>query len=469
MSLRSALGLGRSDRSRWSWSLRVVLVLAIVVQVVVVTATPTRAQSAEESPEEATVLLLPYLLQPTDAPAGYTLTETTAYPSEAEAFEAVMVPPAHPRPMEALLTQLVNAGRIVRLRQGFENLDDPNAPAMSFAIAAFGTREQATSARNDPSTLLILQPDASVAAIATPPLSIAVDNAVDGVSAFLIDETFDEEEGPQRTGLIAWQRGRLVFTVATFGSPDVVGAALPALAELVARAEVRISAQPALPDQITPGPAYMATAARRLELYKLLADRQVPDDLFGAGLKPDGVEALPNALIVLDSLIADPSLRDPRLVADRLLRSERRILGANKQFDAVSQADDPDSATYPRVSVGHHLYADADGAREAMGASAAEISLRMNEEIYLLNEPTKQVMADTTSAMSMGDQTRTLTGRVMLDDGTEVQVTSVRWRRGAVELFADVAVVAGTDPGDLIQKAVDQLDAAYTSRPLPGM
>ena len=121
------------------------------------------------------------------------------------------------------------------------------------------------------------------------------------------------------------------------------------------------------------------------------------------------------------------------------------------------------------MSVGHHLYADVGGAREAVGASTAEISLRMNEEIYLLNEPTKQVMTDTTSAMILGEQTRTLTGRVMHDDGTEVQVTSVRWRRGAVELFADVAVMAGTDPGDLIQKAVEQLDAAYTSRPLPGM
>jgi hypothetical protein len=260
-----------------------------------------------------------------------------------------------------------------------------------------------------------------------------------------------------------------VFSVSAFGAPDVANAALPTLAELATRAEVRIANQASLPIQLTPSFPYLGTPARRLEQYKLLADRQLPDDAFGAVMTTDGVEALSNSLFILDSQIADPSISEPRFLINQLLKREQRILGANKQFDADGPEGGPISTTYPRVSVGHHLYANAAGAREAMEASAPELSLRLNEELYVLNEPTRQVMNDTTSAMSLGDQTRTMTGQVLLDDGTEILVTSVRWRRGAVELFADVAVVAGTDPGDLIQKAVEQLDAAFTSRPLPGM
>jgi hypothetical protein len=307
-----------------------------------------------------------------------------------------------------------------------------------------------------------------VATLAAPALGTAVGTPVDGVAAFTVDQTIDEETGPERMTMIAWQRGRLVFTVSAFGAPDTANAALPALVELAARAEIRIVSQPALPENMPPTSPYLGTAAQRLELYKALADRQIPGDTFGAAQKSDGVSAIPNALFVLDSQIADPSLTNPRLVADRLLTSERRILGTNQQFGADGPKDGPVSTTFPRVSVGYHLYADADGAREAMGASAAELSLRLNEEIYLLNEPTKQVMSDTTSATSLGEQTRTLTGHVMVDDGTHILVTSIRWRRGAVELFADVAVVDGTDPGDLIQTATSQLDAVYTSRPLPG-
>ena len=43
-------------------------------------------------------------------------------------------------------------------------------------------------------------------------------------------------------------------------------------------------------------------------------------------------------------------------------------------------------------------------------ASAAEIALRMNEEVYILNDPKQQSVSDTTSAMTVGDQTRTMTG-----------------------------------------------------------
>jgi hypothetical protein len=47
-------------------------------------------------------------------------------------------------------------------------------------------------------------------------------------------------------------------------------------------------------------------------------------------------------------------------------------------------------------------------------------------------------------------------------------VVSSRWRRGAIELFVDVAVPAGTDVGDLIRDNVTALDLAYETNPIPG-
>ena len=149
MSSHSAPDPTRSGRfSRWSWSLRLLIVVAIVGQGIAATHTPARAQAAEDSTEEATIALLPYLFQPEEAPAGYTLTTTVAYPSEAQAFEAVMIPPPDPRPMEALLSQLVDAGRIVRLRQGFENHDNLDAPEIGYSVAEFSTPEQALAAEH---------------------------------------------------------------------------------------------------------------------------------------------------------------------------------------------------------------------------------------------------------------------------------------------------------------------------------
>jgi len=46
-------------------------------------------------------------------------------------------------------------------------------------------------------------------------------------------------------------------------------------------------------------------------------------------------------------------------------------------------------------------------------------------------------------------------------------VTTVRWRRGAVELFVDVAVTEEREATALLKTAIDRLDAVYTSRPLP--
>jgi hypothetical protein len=180
------------------------------------------------------------------------------------------------------------------------------------------------------------------------------------------------------------------------------------------------------------------------------------------------VSTIPNSLIVLDSKIAPAPASDARFVADRLLKAEHRILGTSKRWEPADADYHTPSSGFPTVAVGHHIYADADGAREAFSAQNAEMALRFNEEIYVLNDPMRQPLADATSTMNLGDQTRTMTGKATLDDGTQVDLTSVRWRRGAVELYVDVASAVGTDSSTLVRQTVQALDAAYTSKPMAG-
>jgi len=420
--------------------------------------------AAEESPDEATVLLLPYLLHADDAPAGYSLTSTLANPSESEAFEAAMIPPVDPRPMEAILSQYADAGRIVRLRQGFENRDEKDSPEIGFLIAAFRDAPSAARAVENPRLLVPVLQDAQVAAITAP----AFGNGIDAVAAHTVDQTFDQETGSQRSTLVLWQRGRLVFATVGTGSADTANASVPSLMELAARADIRIAGLTAFPAQIGLSPAYMPSAAERLNVYKALADRLPADEALGEDLASFGVVAIPNALIIFDSKIADAPVSDARFVKDRLLNDEHRILGIALRFSAAHPNPANPDTSYPGVALGYHVYADVAGAQEAFGAPNAEMALRINEEIYLLNNPTRQVVTDATSTFKVGDQTRTMTSRITLDDGSEADFTSVRWRRSTVELFADVVNPVGTDSTSLIRTAVESLDAAYMIQPLAG-
>jgi hypothetical protein len=420
--------------------------------------------SDEESTEEATILLMPYLFRPADAPAGYVLSTTEAYPNEAEAFEAVMFPPPDPRGMDALLTMFTQSGRIVRLNQGFESDDDDSAPALAFKVAAFKDASSAGRALQDPGLLMFMAPGATVTAVTAPTFG----TGIDAVAAQTVDQTFDEDTGVERSVVLSWQRGRLVFSVVASGPPDEVATALPMLVDLATRADTRIASQPAFPATIARGPEYLPSTAQRLMRYKDLVPRLPDDEAFGEDMHSTGISAIPNALIVLDSQIADAPVNDARFVQNRLHTTEKRLLGVSKRFEPADSDEDDPATTFPAVTVGYHLYADQNGAREAVGSSAAEIALRMNEEVYILNDPKQQAVTDTTSAMTVGDQTRTMTGRANLDDDTELQITTVRWRRGAVELFANVVVPAGTDSAPLVSKAVQSLDAALTSMPMAG-
>ena len=176
------------------------------------------------------------------------------------------------------------------------------------------------------------------------------------------------------------------------------------------------------------------------------------------------VDTIGNAELLNDGpRLAEAPISDPAVLRERLLERERRILGIHKEYLPVPEAADPPDTRFPSLASGYHLYADADGAREALAASATEIALRMIEAIPV---PTP-TLGEITPPLRLGEETRALTGRVRFDDGLEVEVTTLRWRRGSVELYADVAAAAGADLGELLVRLAQQHDAVYAANPLP--
>ena len=76
-------------------------------------------------------------------------------------------------------------------------------------------------------------------------------------------------------------------------------------------------------------------------------------------------------------------------------------------------------------------------------------------------------LQEVTPPLRLGEETRALVGWVRFDDGLAVELTTLRWRRGAVELYADAAVAAGADLGELLSRLAEQHDTAYAANPLP--
>ena len=63
--------------------------------------------------------------------------------------------------------------------------------------------------------------------------------------------------------------------------------------------------------------------------------------------------------------------------------------------------------------------------------------------------------------VSLGEQTRAVRASYRFPDGVDVDIYSVRWRRGEVELSAGLAVAVASDPSMLWELA-RMHDATYT-------
>ena len=158
------------------------------------------------------------------------------------------------------------------------------------------------------------------------------------------------------------------------------------------------------------------------------------------------------------------------MVVDRLLAREHRVVGVAKSYQPVEGTSNPPNTRFPDISIGYHRYADVAGATEALQATTDVIALRMSEEIAIGKSRDIQ-LADVAVATQMGEQAGALGGAFSTSDAEPVAVAlvSIRWRRGPVELFVDVAALPTVDMTALTAQLVQQLDAAYLANPLPGV
>jgi len=427
-----------------------------------VQASPHAQDSGEENTERATVGLSGSLFTDKTTPPGYSLSTSVAYPNDAEAFDDVMIPPPDPRPMEDLFHHLDQSGRVLRLRQDMESDDDDSAPELRYAVILFDDAEHAAAGLKDPSVLDFVVPDAQVGSLSAPSLG-------DGSVGYTIDETRDPDAGPERALLIAWRRGRVVYTASAITAPDAAEAAQPAVLDLANRADKIADADYRTPDRFRPPtPEYMPSPAMRLALYRAAAEALVDDDAMGDALASTGVNSIPNALLILDVQRNVRGWNDMLAEQRQLQDVEHHILGVSKEFDQANADPKSPISQYPSISVGYHVYADDDGAHQAVAqARPEEISLRMNEEITLLNDPAMQQVTDPVSPRpALPFEMRYLEGHTTLKDGSNLDLLTVRWHLGGVELFVDTAVPAGTDSRVLVNKGIRELGMAYKAHPI---
>lgn len=425
---------------------------------------PVRAQATEEeSSEAATAGLFPLLMPDAEAPAGYTFDFTRAFDNAAATLEHLTVEPTDPRQPGEILGVYESAGRVVRLLQGLEPVDPDSAAGLRVNTILFRTPEGAARALQDPSLALFVTPLEQVTPMDAPALG-------EGSAGFRVDYRGTSGELEDRANAVVWRQGRLAFSVLSYGTPEQADAAMPLVLELARKQQARVAALPTPPATFGAPPAGMPAAQARVEWYRQLADRVLPDEAAGANLESQGVSSISNAIMVLDARDAAPSLQDPMTVVDRLLAREHRVVGVSKSYQPVEGMSDPPDTRFPDISVGYHLYADAAGATEALAAPTDEIALRMSEEIAIGDSRDVQ-LADVAIATQVGDQMRALGGAFTTTDAEPITLAlvSIRWRRGPVELFVDVAALPTIDMTALTAQLVEQLDATYAANPLPGV
>ena len=178
-------------------------------------------------------------------------------------------------------------------------------------------------------------------------------------------------------------------------------------------------------------------------------------------------------MLLLDSRHAPGALADATALRARLVDQEKHIVGISRDLRATEASSTPPGSRFPNAAFGYHLYADAEGAAEALRADVDEMRLRLSEEVAVGQAHELRLVEAQTDQRGDGPLRRTFHGGFTataagdLTEDVPVDLLSIRWQRGNVELYVDMLVKSGGDAAALAQPIADQLDATYTSRPLP--
>lgn len=432
--------------------LAVLLTLPLIAQ-----PAPAAAQPAGESAEEATVFLQSYRLSSDLLPAGYVHAYDVAWTNDTEAFDDAINEPIDPRPASEILAQFEQAGRVVRLISLYTNPTATDAADLWYNVVLFRDPNGAAQALRAPGLAESVKSDDRVTRVDSP-------GASPGLVVYKVEKLDPSGAVARRNDLVLWQRGRVVFALAAVGTQDAVDALLPKAVTAAGQAMPRLAALPEPPATFGPSPDYLPPAAKRFELLHGLQERLPGPEAFPDFSGPE-IDSHNNPELLNEAPAAAPPISDVASYKNALVNVERRIVGLGAEFKPSAQRAEPPGSGRPSFTVGYHLYADPAGAAEAINAEPAEIALRLYQEQVAVPAPPS--LNELGSPLAAGEQARTLRGSMQVGDQA-VEITTVRWRRGAVELYSSALVAAGQDPTELLRTVVAQLDGAYVANPLPG-
>lgn len=433
------------------------LLAALLLLPLAAQAPAVRAQAVSESAEEATVFLQAYRFPDELLPAGYVHAYDVAWTNETEAFDDAINEPVDPRPASEILGQFEQAGRVVRLISLYTNPVTKDAADLWYNVVLFRDANGAAQALQSPGLAESVKANDRLTRVAPP-------GAGSGLTVYKVEKLNPAGEVAGRNDLVLWQRGRVVFALAAVGGSAAVDALVPEAIASAGKAMPGLAALPPPPTAFTPAADYLPPVAKRFELLHSLQERLLPPEAFPDFSGPE-IDSHTNPELLNEASAAVAPISDVASYRDVLVNRERRILGLGAEFKTPAERANPVASGSPAFTIGYHVYADPAGATEAVNAAPAEVALRLYQE--QVSVPAPPVLGELSPPVKVGEQSRALRGSFQVD-GLPVEITTVRWRRGAVELYSSALVAAGQDPTELLRRVVTQLDAAYVANPLPG-
>jgi len=368
------------------------------------------------APEEAVIALLPYLLTPTDIPAGYQLFSTGA--NSAASYAATAADPA------ADFAEEISSGFVVSTEQTLSPVvQDGSVPGVLFAIELY---TDAAAARRYASGQSF--PPAADATSTVDPVTLP---ATVGEASFAYHSTYSDTG--QGSYTVRWQHGRLglrVFTYAPAGKEQLDDALA-----LVSAFEAKEAALPA-PALGPPTVSAPATEAQRLDAALQLQSLSIDPAASPAGYTFNATTVVPAAAVVA-------AAGDPMRALHQVAEQWKRLMEIDQTFV---------SAQNSTVSLTTAAVLDVDAA----GATA---------DVNAYDAPPGGTVATLPAPAQLGDTTflRRLTGSN--SDGSSYEVLDLQWTHGAVLLDVYMTAAGGQTSADTVLALARQFEALYQASP----
>jgi hypothetical protein len=371
-----------------------VALLAVLVLCAVLATTPVRqaaAQPAEMSPDEAALQFRPYVLSNDNAPAGYTVTGTSAYTPASLAFYSSNE--VGKSPIDAL-TQYEGDGLVILIGQALRRAAAASGPN----VATFNSYLM----RNSDAAHNIVDLTAGPY-----PVGFISVNRVDGAASVgeysvlyqLIGRNGSEYD-------LRWSRGQVAYSI--FGS---MTSGLNGLAPLATSIDAIEVTNPSI-DLSAPTFTPPGDETTRLQSLLRMSTIAVAPSAIPAGFSSSG----PSVMTVAGSVLATT---EPDAALASLDGNWQRLIGVDHLFASTGST---------RYSYGF----DEDASAEAQAVDIRDFGTNPNP-------PTLE-----TSPVALGDDSFLIRGQSKDASGQLTQYVEIQWRHGALALVAEISGKPGS-------------------------